>query len=112
MVKLLLQCGLEFPFINKAVQILQGILPETTLSQENELLFILRAYGKAVTGQNIQIEKVLQNEDYSYEALLDRGNSMATKDKFSRKLVAISQFNGWLEENDFQIHVKPNQDYI
>ena len=112
MVKILLRCGLEFPFINKAVQIFQSILPEANLTPEEELLFILRAYGKAVTGQNIQIEKVIQNEDYSYHATLDRGNTMATRDQFSRKLVAISQFNEWLKENDFHIHVIPNQDYL
>ncbi len=110
MVKLLLRCGLKFPFINKAVQILQSILPETSLTQEEELLFVLRAFGKAITGQNIQIEEVLQNEDYSYKAILDRGNSMAMRDEFSRKIVAISQFNNWLKENEFLIQVIPRND--
>jgi len=108
MVELLLKNGLRFQFLNKAIQILQGILPETELTQEEELIFVLRAYGKAITGQNIQIEEVLQNEDYSYDALLDRGNSMAMKDKFSRKLVAIIQFNEWLKNNGYIINVKPN----
>ncbi|MHA1321905.1 MAG: hypothetical protein ACTSRL_03845 [Candidatus Helarchaeota archaeon] len=112
MVTLTLKCGLEFPFINKAVQILQSILPETELTPEEELLFVLRAYGKAITGQNIQIETVLQNEDFSFEAILDKGNSMALKDKFSRKLVAVKQFNKWLIKQGFLIEVKPNLKYL
>ena len=112
MVELLLKSGLHFPFLNKAIQILQSILPETQLTPEEELIFILRAYGKAITGQNIMIEKVIQNEDYSFQALLDRGNSVAIRDKFSRKLVAITQFNNWMNENGYSIHIKPNQKYL
>ncbi|NVM56282.1 MAG: hypothetical protein HWN66_21475 [Candidatus Helarchaeota archaeon] len=112
MVKILLKCGLQFPFINKAVQILQSILPETHLTPEEELLFVLRAYGKAITGQNIQIEKIIQKEDYSFDAFLDRGNTMAMKDQFSRKIVAITNFNKWLKEHEFSIQVKPNHEYM
>ncbi|MHA1425564.1 MAG: hypothetical protein ACTSQI_06220 [Candidatus Helarchaeota archaeon] len=111
MVELLLKCGLHFPFINKAVQILQSILPDTQLTEEEELVFILRAYGKAITGQNIQIEQVIQNEDYSIDAFLDKGQTMAMKDKFSRKSVAINHFNQWLQENNYLIEVKTNKIY-
>jgi len=112
MVELLLKSGLKFPFLNKAIQILQSIMPETQLTPEEELLFVLRAYGKAITGQNIQIEKTFQNEDYSFDALLDMGNSMAIKDKFSRKLVAITKFNEWLKKNNYLIEIKPNHEYL
>ncbi len=112
MVELLLKSGLKFPFLNKAVQILQGILPEVELLPEEELIFVLRAYGKAITGQNIQIEKVFQNEDYSFDAMLDMGNSLALRDKFSRKQVAISEFNRWLKENKFLIEIKPNSKFL
>jgi len=112
MVELLLKSGLHFPFLNKAIQILQSILPETELTPEEELLFVLRAYGKAITGQNIQIEEVLQNEDFSFEAILDSGNSMAMKDQFSRKIVAVKEFNNWLKDNGFSIEIKPNPKYL
>ena len=109
MVELLLLCGLHFPFLNKAVQILQSILPEALLTEEEELIFVLRAYGKAITGQNIQVERVIQNEDYSIIAFLDRGHTMAMRDQFSRKSVAIKRFNNWLSENGYQIEVRPDQ---
>lgn len=112
MVELKLKCGFSFPFLSKAIQILQSILPEGNLSPEEELVFVLRAFGKAITGQNIQIEKVLANEDYSFTALLDRGNSMALKDKFSRKQVAVNKFNNWLKEHEFLIIIEPNAEYI
>ena len=112
MVKLLLKCEITFPFIHKAIQILQSILPGGDLTPEQELLFVLRAYGKMVTGQNLNIEKVIQNEDFSFDAFLDRGNSMAVRDKFSRKIVAISRFNDWLEENGYNIRVQPNPTYL
>lgn len=112
MVELLLKSGLRFPFFSKAVQILQDILPDTPLTPEEELIFVLRAFGKAITGQNIQVEEVMQNEDYSFDALLDRGHSMALRDKFSRKLVAITQFNNWLMESSYSIIVKPNERYL
>lgn len=112
MVELLLKSGLRFPFLNKAIQILQSILPETELTPEEELVFVLRAYGKCITGQNIMIEKVVQMEDYSFEAYLDKGNSMAMRDKFSRKSVAIEKFNKWLKDNGYSIIVKPNQKFL
>jgi hypothetical protein len=112
MVEILLKSGLHFPFLNKAIQILQSILPEAELTPEEELLFVLRAYGKAITGQNIQIEEVLQNEDFSFDAILDSGNSMAMRDQFSRKIIAINEFNKWLKDNGFAIEVKPNSKYL
>lgn len=111
MVELLLKSNLRFPFLNKAIQILQSILPDTDLTPEDELVFILRAYGKAITGQNIQIEKVIQNEDYTFDAFLDEGNSMAMRDIFSRKLVAVTQFNNWLKENGYLIYIKPQKNF-
>jgi hypothetical protein len=93
MVEILLKSGLHFPFLNKAIQILQSILPEAELSPEEELLFVLRAYGKAITGQNIQIEKVDQNEDFSFDAILDSGNSITMRDQFSRKIITVKDFN-------------------
>lgn len=110
--RLLLKCEIQFPFINKAVQILQSILPDSDLTPEQELIFVLRAYGKVITGQNLNIEEVIQNEDYSFDAFLDRGNSMALQDQFSRKLVAIMQFNDWLKVNGFSIRVKANPKYL
>jgi len=112
MVEILLKSGLRFPFLNKAIQILQSILPEAELSPEEELLFVLRAYGKAITGQNIQIDEVTQNEDFSFDAILDSGNSMAMRDQFSRKIIAVKEFNEWLKNNGFEIQIKPNPKYI
>ena len=111
MVEILLKSGLHFSFINKAIQILQGTLPEMELSPEEELIFVLRAFGKAITGQNIQIEEVNQNEDFSYEVILDRGNSIAMRDQFSRKIAAVNEFNEWLKDNNFKIQIKPNPKY-
>ena len=112
MVEILLKSGLRFPFLNKAIQILQGILPDAELSPEDELLFVLRAYGKAISGQNIQIEKVTQNEDFSFDAILDSGNSMAMRDQFSRKIIAVKEFNEWLKNNGFEILIKPDPKYL
>jgi hypothetical protein len=112
MIEILLKSGLRFPFLNKAIQILQSILPEAELTPEEELLFVLRSYGKAITGQNIQIEKVTQNEDFSFDALLDSGNSMAMRDQFSRKIIAVNEFNKWLKDNGFEIQIKPDPKYL
>ena len=112
MVEIWLKSGLGFPFLNKAIQILQSILPDMELSPEDELLFVLRAYGKAITGQNIQIERVLPNEDYSFEAILSNGDSIAMKDEMGRKLSAVKEFSNWLEDNGFQIQIKPNPKYL
>ena len=112
MVEILLKSGLGFPFLNKAIQILQSILPDMELTPEDELLFILRAYGKAITGQNIQIERVLPNEDYSFEAILSNGDSIAMKDELGRKVSAVREFNNWLEDSGFLIQIKPNPKYL
>lgn len=109
--RLLLKNELQFPFINKAIQILQSILPDFDLTPDQELIFVLRAYGKAITGQNLNIEEVFQNEDYSFDAFLDKGSSMALLDQFSRKLVAVTKFNDWLFENDFSIQIRANPKY-
>ncbi len=80
-----LSCGLKFPFLNRAIQILQSTVPEG-LTPHGELIFVLRAYGKAVAGQNFAIESVVFNTEYSkFVALLDRGDSQASKDGMGRK---------------------------
>jgi len=113
-----LKCGLKFPFLHKAFQILQSIVPEGELTAEEELLFILRAYGKAITGQNIAIEKVEDalrpptNILSGYIAYLDYGDSKATLDEMGRKGVAVTQFNDWLIKSKYRILVKPHPEYL
>lgn len=118
--ELKLQCGLKFPFLHKAFQILQSIVPEGELSAKEELMFVLRAYGKAVSGQNIAIEDVDDavrknlggyNTLCGYVAYLNYGDSQATTDPMGRKWVGIIKFNAWLAENGFPITVEANPKY-
>jgi len=118
--KLELQCRLKFPFLHKAFQILQSIVPEGELSAKDELIFVLRAYGKAISGQNIAIEEVDDatrknargfNVICGYVAYLNYGDSQATTDPMGRKWVGITKFNAWLAENGFSITVEANPKY-
>jgi hypothetical protein len=107
-----LSCGLKFPFLHRAIQILQSTVPEGHLTPHGELIFVLRAFGKAVAGQNFGIESVVFNTDSSkFVALLDRGDSQASLDQMGRKKAGITQFNLWLREHSYQIVVQANTEY-
>ena len=103
----------KFPFINIAFQKLGQTVPNPDLSETEELIFVLRAYSGA-TGQKLNIEKIVQSEenpDYLY-ALLNRGDSEATRDSMGRKLVGINKFNAWLQDHGLPIRIIPNKLYI
>ncbi len=111
-----LKCGKKFPFLHKAFQILQSIVPEAELSDADELMFVLRAYGKAITGQNLQIEEIDHDLDENnrfcgHIALLDYGDTQASLDAMGRKTAGITQFNLWLKEHGYQIMVQANTEY-
>ena len=112
-----LKCGKKFPFLHKAFQILQSIVPEAELSDADELMFVLRAYGKAVTGQNLQIEEIdhaldENNRFCGHIAFLDYGDTQASRDPMGRKTAGINQFNQWLREQGFRIVIQSNPKYL
>lgn len=106
----------EFPYNPKAFQILQSILPESYIEDDLQALpFVLRAYGKAITGQNINVERIelpKSNKRVLHIALLNYGDSFATQDRFSKKTVAIEKFNEWLVKEGIAINITPNKNHI
>ncbi|MFX1450118.1 MAG: hypothetical protein ACFFCM_04705 [Promethearchaeota archaeon] len=103
----------KFPFNSKAFQVLATIVPDSNVDEIEELVFVLRAYS-AGTGQRLNIEKVVQSEenpDYFY-ALLNRGDSEATRDPMGRKWAGINKFNAWLQDQGLPIKIIPNKLYL
>ncbi|MFX0135120.1 MAG: hypothetical protein ACFFDN_15870 [Candidatus Hodarchaeota archaeon] len=103
----------KFPFISKAFQKLGQTVPDSELSETEELVFVLRAYSGA-TGQKLTVEKIVRSEenpDY-YDALLNRGDSEATRDQMGRKLAGINKFNAWLQDHGLPIRIIPNKLYL
>ena len=111
--ELITKMGLKFPFNSKAFQVLAAIVPDLSLDETEELIFVLRAYSAGI-GQKLNIEKIVkseENQDYLF-ALLNRGDSEATKDPMGRKWAGINKFNAWLQDNGLPIKVIPNEIYL
>ena len=103
----------KFPFNSKAFQVLATIAPDSELSETEELVFVLRAYSTG-TGQKLNIEKIIQSEEnpaYLY-ALLNRGDSEATRDSMGRKWAGINKFNAWLQDHGLPMRIIPNKLYL
>ena len=103
----------KFPFNSKAFQVLSSIVPEGTLNETEELIFVLRAYSTGI-GQKLNVEKIMPSEENSdyYYALLNRGDSEATRDSLGRKWAGINKFNAWLQDHGLPIKVMPNTIYL
>ncbi len=111
--ELLTQMNFKFPFNNKAFQILSAIVPEKNLDGTEELTFVLRAYSAGVA-QKLNIEKIIKSEEnpHYFYALLNRGDSEATRDPMGRKVVGINKFNAWLQDHGLPIKVMANTSYL
>ncbi|MHA1299429.1 MAG: hypothetical protein ACTSO9_08355 [Candidatus Helarchaeota archaeon] len=111
--ELLTKTNLKFPFNNKAFQVLSAIVPDLAMDEKEELVFVLRAYSSGVA-QRLNIENVVESEenpDYYY-AILNRGDSEATRDTMGRKIVGVNKFNAWLQDHGLPIKVIPNKLYV
>ena len=112
--ELITKMKFNFPFNSKAFQVLATIVPDNLeLSKEEEMVFVLRAYSSGI-GQKLNIEiinEAEENPDYYY-AILNRGDSEASRDAMGRKIAGINKFNAWLQDLGIPIKVIPNKSYL
>lgn len=97
---------IKFPYNPKAEQILKTIKPEMDLTFEEELIFILRSYFKAIWDRHLRITEVIKKDNiwiaYVYKRIIKKESKSRWKNTITKR---IRKFNIWLIKNDIPIQV-------